>query len=158
MAKYYIKRACGHDDCVQIFGPMKDRPRQEEWEKSRLCRDCWEKELVEKHSFLPVLTGKSEKQVSFAMSLRAKLVANFGLEHPERFLSALARFEAEMEKKIADSPETPTKAEKVAESRAKLSEIKIAFACTDASAIIDLCKRNTIAPPGLQRIEEQFGE
>lgn len=48
MAKYSITMSCGHDEMVELFGPMKERERKIEWfNESGLCKKCY-KEKCEK--------------------------------------------------------------------------------------------------------------
>ena len=44
MAKHLIKRACGHEETVNICGPVKDRDRTAEYESTRLCFECYRAE------------------------------------------------------------------------------------------------------------------
>jgi hypothetical protein len=89
MAKYTVTRACGHTETVVLFGKTKDREwRLENVEPSKLCHECWQKELAEQREKenqeaaeaaremnLPQLTG-SEKQVAWAETIRQKILAN----------------------------------------------------------------------------------
>jgi hypothetical protein len=91
MARYTVERACGHEETVVLFGKMKDREwRLEKVEPSKLCSECWQKEVERKReeetkkaaeeakeSGLPELTG-SEKQVAWAERIRIQLLS--GLE------------------------------------------------------------------------------
>lgn len=84
MAKYEITRACGHQETIQISGPVAGRDRQAEYEAGKLCYECYlaykAKQRADesraaaeaaKSSGLPELTG-SEKQVAWAETLRAE--------------------------------------------------------------------------------------
>ena len=43
MAKYSITMSCGHDEMVELFGPMKERERKIKWfNESGLCKKCYE--------------------------------------------------------------------------------------------------------------------
>lgn len=79
MARHNITRACGHKEVVNIVGPMKDRPRKIEWQRERLCRDCYRAEQVDKAQVrsdelgLASLTG-TERQVNWAVQIRSEAV------------------------------------------------------------------------------------
>lgn len=89
MAKYYGTYSCGHEGCVNIIGPIKDR----EWKKERafekMCPECYEKYLEEqrqkaneesvkkaKEMELPELQG-TEKQIARANTIRQKFIELF---------------------------------------------------------------------------------
>jgi len=78
--KVRVKRACGHEERVEVFGPERERQRRLEREAERLCRTCWEaareREAAEaaeaaRQAGLPELQGTS-KQVAWAESIRAQ--------------------------------------------------------------------------------------
>lgn len=84
--KYYGTYSCGHEGCVNIIGPGKDREWKKEQEFSGLCPDCYKKHAEEsrklqneqaaersKEMDLPELVG-SPKQVAWANTLRIKFV------------------------------------------------------------------------------------
>lgn len=88
MAQYTVTRACGHEETVTLYGPIKQR----EWrlanvEPDKLCSECYKAELEKQHQEenrkakeaarsqeLPELVG-TEKQVAWAETLRQKVVA-----------------------------------------------------------------------------------
>ncbi len=83
MAKYDITRACGHEEEIQIYGPVSGRERQAQYESGRLCRACYLAEQAKnradeskaaaetaKASGMPALTG-TEKQIAWAETIRA---------------------------------------------------------------------------------------
>lgn len=74
--------ACGHDGREQFYGPRKEREWAAKKHFERVCPECWKIECAKKaeeaaaknkEAALPALAG-SEKQVSWAESIRAKLV------------------------------------------------------------------------------------
>lgn len=87
MAKYTVERACGHTETVVLFGKNKDREwRLERVEPSKLCYECYQKELARKREEenresaeaakemnLPTLTG-TEKQVAWAETIRQRII------------------------------------------------------------------------------------
>lgn len=43
--KYYITYSCGHEGCVELFGPNKDRERKLDWyTHSAVCPDCYKEQ------------------------------------------------------------------------------------------------------------------
>lgn len=45
MAKYNVKFSCGHEETIDLFGPVKERESKIAYfEKRGLCRECYEKE------------------------------------------------------------------------------------------------------------------
>lgn len=83
MAWYPITYRCGHEDRIQIYGPVKDRQWKADRSADRLCRDCWLKEREQKNqkdqaanaeAGLPALTG-SPKQITWAESIRKRQLA-----------------------------------------------------------------------------------
>jgi len=87
MSKFQIKRACGHEETIQIYGPTRDRARKAEWEESKLCPDCYaDRRETERTSErlqaaeaaakdgLPALEG-SQKQLDWALTIRARQLA-----------------------------------------------------------------------------------
>lgn len=82
MAWYYGTFACGHDDRINIVGPVKDRERKAKWKFDGLCPECYKKAKEEKYKReaeeasekaaemgLPGLVG-TEKQVVWANTIR----------------------------------------------------------------------------------------
>ena len=39
--KYIVKRACGHEEEVQIYGSAADRERKLKWYEETDCKECW---------------------------------------------------------------------------------------------------------------------
>ena len=92
MAKYSIRRACGHVETVNICGTNVhgERERQAEYEAEKLCYECYQAEKAarlekaETADALPELEG-SPKQVAWAKDLRAsKLYGNSGVAYCEK--------------------------------------------------------------------------
>lgn len=79
MAQYTITRTCGHTETVQITGNMSERPRQEAYEATKLCRECYRAaKLAEAQAAtgdLLALTG-SDKQIAWATTIRAEALAH----------------------------------------------------------------------------------
>lgn len=83
MAKYEITHTCGHGETVQIYGTNThgERERSAEWQASRLCRDCYRAQQTAQAAAdaaaqsLPALQG-SEKQIAWALTIRAKALAD----------------------------------------------------------------------------------
>ena len=94
MAKYEVLFACGHTAIIQLYGKHTERESYIEWcKENRVCPECYEKDRLEKEKVrlaeykkeaeeakieaesmgLPQLEG-SEKQISWAMSIRKKLL------------------------------------------------------------------------------------
>jgi len=95
MAKYTIKRRCGHDEVHNICGPVKDRGGKAEWLESGLCRRCWLTEQAEarqttsviaaatsKANGLPALSG-STKQVEWAEIIRAEKLTEISTHYAQ---------------------------------------------------------------------------
>lgn len=73
--KYTIKAACGHEVCVQLFGPTKQREYKIKYIESEDCLQC-KLDRVQKRdeSFnLPILKG-TPKQILWASEIRYKLI------------------------------------------------------------------------------------
>lgn len=118
MAKTTITRTCGHTETVNISGPYKGRERQEQYEASKLCRECYiaqqqaQREaanaaaaVASQEQGLPNLQG-SEKQVAWAgtirqdrlqpaAALRQHIEANATGDERTNLLAALTAVEAE---------------------------------------------------------------
>lgn len=110
MAWYTGTYSCGHEDRVQIYGPVKDREWQAERIFSGLCPNCkqekWNKENQKatetaKEMALPDLQG-SEKQVAWANKIRLDMLDQ-STEHLNRIVSK-AKTE-EMKNKLKQSVE-----------------------------------------------------
>lgn len=75
MGKYLVKYACGHEQEVELFGPIKQRQWRLEHMADELCPECERKREAAKlakdaeDNELPALNG-SEKQVTWAMKIR----------------------------------------------------------------------------------------
>lgn len=92
MAKYTVTRACGHVEVVNLIGPGKTREwRLETIEPSKLCSECYQKQLAEqrerdnreaaeaaKDMRLPALTG-TEAQIPWAETIRQQLLADIDM-------------------------------------------------------------------------------
>lgn len=89
MSKYSGIYCCGHEGCVQIYGPVKDRQGKADWIFSQVCPDCAkkkhaeqfkkrEKEAIEKaiEMDLPQLVG-TLKQTAWANTLRIEFIDKF---------------------------------------------------------------------------------
>lgn len=87
MAKYNITRSCGHEETIQIAGPVKDRARRAAYEEGRLCRACWTAERDQQRAQqtqaaaaqaqaagMACLQG-TVNQVSWAETLRSEVIA-----------------------------------------------------------------------------------
>jgi hypothetical protein len=79
MAKYNILRKCGHEEAVEIYGPVKDRDWKAAREAKKLCSACYRAEQIRKAqeasqaAGLPELTG-TPKQVAWAEQIRARVI------------------------------------------------------------------------------------
>ena len=87
--KYDITCSCGHEITVDLFGKSADRERDVKYYEGRLCPECYKaaaakeaeasiKAAGDKYQ-LPELTG-SEKQVSWAEAIRAKVIEEYDKE------------------------------------------------------------------------------
>ena len=89
MAWYYGTFKCGHEGRVNVIGPVKDRERKVEYLFSRVCEDCYKKQLQEKREKdnqqaaeeskemdLPELEG-TPKQVAWANTIRCNIIKKF---------------------------------------------------------------------------------
>ncbi|ODU21115.1 MAG: hypothetical protein ABS87_07930 [Sphingomonas sp. SCN 67-18] len=83
MAKYTIKHVCGHEQVHNIDGREADRHAKRNWLDTTDCSDCYraarDADLIRANEGLPTLTG-SEKQVSWAMAIRVKLLPRLDAE------------------------------------------------------------------------------
>ncbi|MGI5840535.1 MAG: hypothetical protein ACOX8W_12970 [bacterium] len=90
MAKYDVNYSCGHKGTVSLVGKYDERKRKIEWMQQGVCPDCYKAQQAAKREAenkaaavaaadagLPALKG-SEKQINWANSIRAELIA--GLE------------------------------------------------------------------------------
>ena len=89
MAKYDVKFSCGHVETIQLYGKESDRQRKIAWlEEHGECSACYKARIAAERAAdtaaaadkaaeenLPTLTG-SEKQVNWALSIRAKKFAD----------------------------------------------------------------------------------
>ncbi len=77
MAKYTITHACGHEQEHQLVGKESERRNRIDWLRTTDCRACSEAaeaaKVLRANAGLPALEG-SEKQVAWAIKLRAKLI------------------------------------------------------------------------------------
>ncbi len=82
MTKYTITHECGHTEEIALFGKSSERDRRIKWLESRPCRDCLRNSEIERAKVqgeefgLPDLTG-SEKQIAWAITIRARKVTEF---------------------------------------------------------------------------------
>lgn len=81
MAKYEIVRSCGHEETVNLLGPIKGREFKANAESRKLCACCFRAKLAADNAAhaqasraagLPALTG-TEKQIGWAESIRAQI-------------------------------------------------------------------------------------
>jgi predicted secreted protein len=76
--KTTIKYACGHTSVVQLYGSSRERESKERWLSQQVCMECkrrgqqLEVQAVTKAYNLPELEGGTEKQRSWALSIRAE--------------------------------------------------------------------------------------
>ena len=90
MAKYDVNYSCGHKGTVNLVGKYVEREKKIEWMQQGVCPDCYKAQQTAKREAenkaaavaaadagLPALKG-SEKQINWANSIRAELIA--GLE------------------------------------------------------------------------------
>nr|DAV68673.1 MAG TPA: hypothetical protein [Caudoviricetes sp.] len=86
--KVNITYSCGHEGTIEAFGKAEERERKIKYfEEYGLCPDCYkegkkgeEKAFAEKYE-LPELQG-SEKQISWAESIRKEKIEAFEKEKP----------------------------------------------------------------------------
>lgn len=95
MSYYSGTYTCGHEGRVQIYGPGKDRERKAAREFNRLCPACHiaqQQQIAEENAqalCLPPLHG-SEKQITWAMRLRDRLLTAYNKEAiPEQSAAAV---------------------------------------------------------------------
>lgn len=80
MAQYDTKYQCGHVIHEQLYGKTSERQRHMEDAQYRLCPACYRAQqlaqatVANEAAGLPALTG-SEKQITWAEQIRAKLMA-----------------------------------------------------------------------------------
>jgi phage tail protein X len=87
MAKYSIRRACGHTETVNICGTNVhgERERQAEYEAEKLCYECYRAQQQQQAEAAavsyPTLQG-SPKQIAWATRIRHEILdADKGLAH-----------------------------------------------------------------------------
>ena len=83
MAKYEIACSCGHTETVQIYGKAADREREIARRERGICKECWKAAQAEAaqettQAFSLAQLEGSEKQVSWAESIRAKIFDKYG--------------------------------------------------------------------------------
>lgn len=95
-----ITRSCGHDEEIQVFGPIKNRPAQIARAAGQVCRPCFmaareqlrqeeNAEATRQTATLPPLDG-TEKQIVWANTIRWKAILDIWtwvnpiLQHPKR--------------------------------------------------------------------------
>jgi len=77
--KYTVKRSCGHEERIALFGSYTSRESQLKYEASKLCKACYieekrrEEKALTQELGLPELTG-TEKQVAWANSIRLEWI------------------------------------------------------------------------------------
>lgn len=115
MAKYTITYSCGHEEEVELFGPMKDRESNiAYYKKYGICSECFKKAMeedireMEEELNLPSLEG-SEKQVEWAGSIRFIFMIELKKHQDSSvYEAALAFFSGQTEAKFwIDNRETP---------------------------------------------------
>ena len=87
MAKYSIRRACGHTETVNICGTNVhgERERQAEYEATKVCYECYRAQQQQQAEAAavnyPALQG-SPKQVAWATRIRHEILdAKTGADH-----------------------------------------------------------------------------
>ena len=92
MAYYDVKHCCGHTECVQLYGPTKNREWRIHQMEQELCSECWAAELARRNAEnakkaremeLPPLQG-TEKQVAWAETLRMEFIAEYERDYANR--------------------------------------------------------------------------
>lgn len=96
MSQYYIRYLCGHEDKVQICGPMKTRETKIASLRRRLCYDCYQKQLKSERQEKEVQQKKeneeigfiklngTKKQVIWANDIRLETYKNIVKDNPNR--------------------------------------------------------------------------
>ena len=65
MAKYNVKFSCGHEETVDLFGPVKERESKIAYfEKRGLCRECYEKEQYKEYDAVEMLYSEYKNNYS----------------------------------------------------------------------------------------------
>jgi len=109
MAKVTVTHLCGHDERIGVFGSQRDRDWRVTSEERKLCFDCYKQqqqaaaEAKAEAEQLPALVG-TEKQVAWAVSIRAKL-----LEEIER--AVLGEYREQLDRTVADGKVTREEAD-----------------------------------------------
>ncbi|WP_347246159.1 hypothetical protein [Thermogutta sp.] len=88
--KYEVKRACGHVEKVELFGPHKDREWRLKKEAEKKCLQCRANTAV---PGLPMLEG-TPKQVAWANDIRSNI------------LRQVESLRSEIDRLFPDHPET----------------------------------------------------
>lgn len=89
MGAYFGTYSCGHDGRLDIYGPTKNRQYIADKKFSGLCPECAKKAYAKKiaaeakENEYPELTG-TEKQVTWAMSLRSQFIEDFSATQPKK--------------------------------------------------------------------------
>ena len=53
MAKYNVTLKCGHEEVVELFGPMKERENKINWmQVHKICKECWRNQQEQKGATL----------------------------------------------------------------------------------------------------------
>ena len=83
MAKYDITCSCGHVETVQIYGKASDREKEIARREKGVCKECWQAAQAEAaqettQTFNLVQLEGSEKQISWAENIRAKIFDRYG--------------------------------------------------------------------------------
>ncbi len=85
MAKYNVTYSCGHSGEVQLFGPHDERERKLAWySHAAVCPDCYQAQQKAEEAKLTeglIELAGTEKQVTWANGLRARLVKELNERH-----------------------------------------------------------------------------
>lgn len=156
--KYDIDYSCGHSGVIELFGKVSERERKLKWlAEEGMYPECHKSYLREVNDdrvrraldaigdiALPQLTGKSEKQLSYAESERAKYILNH--TNNIKWLYAVIHMDddkrAEVTAKLAASGKSYEEA--YANTLAKFPNTTAILTETDAGKLLDVLKSSSV--------------